>query len=75
LFILKHYYPQMENWRSPWQIKLLDSLAQCIMFATVLFWRSIRNCISARFIPEMSNRSQSTDAEQAGRGDGDKPCC
>lgn len=55
LFILKHYYPQMENWRSPWQIKLLDSLGQCIIFATVLLRRSIRNYISARFTPEMSN--------------------
>jgi len=73
LFILENYYPKMENWRSPWQIKLIDSLAQNMVVAIILLRRTIFNWISTRITQKLSNRSHSTDAEQAAPSDGEKP--
>jgi hypothetical protein len=56
----------MDNWRSPWQIKLPDHLPGFMALAAFVFWGNgtARKWISARFTPEFPNRSQSTDAEE-----------
>jgi hypothetical protein len=49
LMMLGTHFPSMEIWFTPWPVKVLDALPECVLFGILMSWDFVPRWISNRF--------------------------